>query len=182
MISGTFTGLGPGYFAASTPLLSSKEAFPECAFDKRYSGSLCSPEVRMVRMEWGSQNPFERRLDSVFSHGDHRMAPDCATGRYIHVGSYVQATECMYLRDKWFPKGEFFHVVMDPASATLTPYVTGHASWWSQATGQWDFSDPNRVTAEFYFEWDGCRIADVGIGTCNRTIKATFSVDGTQLL
>ena len=136
----------------------------------------------MVRMEFGSQNPIERRIPTVFSYGDNRQAPDCTTGRYIHVGSYVQATDCLYLRDKWFPKGGFFHVAMDPAAAALSPTVVGHTSWWTVASGRWDFSDPDRVTAEMFFQWDGCRVVGVGIGTCNRTLLATFSVDGTQLI
>ena len=98
------------------------------------------------------------------------MAPDCATGRYVHVGSYVQRTECLYLRDKWFPRGEFFHVAMDATAAELRPYVVGQ-TWWGRALGRWDFSDPSRVAAEMFFEWDGT----------NRTIRATFSVDGTEL-
>ena len=107
-LDGTFTGMGAGYFAASTPLLSSREAFPECSYDWRYAGSICSSALRMVRMEFGWQRPIERRSVSVFSYGDNRMAPDCATGRFIHAGSYVQASECLYLRDKWLPQDELY--------------------------------------------------------------------------
>eukprot|EP00966_Prymnesium_polylepis_P065071 1510006-Prymnesium_polylepis.2 len=123
-------------------------------------------------MEYGSEPIPHRPIYSIWSYGDNRMAPDCATGRYIHVGRFVQATECLYLRDKWFPEGEFHHVVMDPAAATLRPWVAGSWSspWWIRALGSWDFGDPDRVTAEFTFWWGGCRIVGVGIGVCNRTI------------
>ena len=118
------------------------------------------------------------------AYGDNRLAPDCATGRYVHVGSYVQASECMYLRDKWLPQGEFFHITMDAAAGELKPSVTSGQSvavWWSKAVGSWDFSDPDRVTAEMFFEWKGCWIVGVGVGTCNRTVLGTFSADGTEL-
>ena len=75
-----------------------------------------------------------------------------------------------------------FHIEMDVTTAVLTPRVVGHSPWWTQASGNWDFSDPNRVAAEMFFEWNDCEIVGVGIGTCNRTIKATFSTDGTELL
>ena len=32
-----------------------------------------------------------------------------------------------------------------------------------------------------FFEWTGCEVVGVGLGTCNRTIRATFSVDGSTL-
>ena len=36
---------GPGYFYASNGLLEDKEAFPECAWDRRYSGHICAPSL-----------------------------------------------------------------------------------------------------------------------------------------
>lgn len=94
-LDGTFTGIGPGYFAASNPLLRNPEAFSECtATDPRYSGPLCSPALRMVRMELGNEAPPHRLHVIFWRYGDSRMAPDCATGRYVPVGSFVQV--CMY--------------------------------------------------------------------------------------
>lgn len=65
-LDGTFTGLGAGYFAASTPMLRSSAAFPECTDDARYSGPVCSPALRMVRMEFGFQPREQRNTPTVF--------------------------------------------------------------------------------------------------------------------
>lgn len=58
---------------------------------------------------------------------------------------------------------------MDPSAAILRPYVAGSA-WWNRAFGSWDFSDPDRVSAEITFFWGHCAVVGVGIGMCNRTI------------
>ena len=137
----------------------------------------------MVRFEVG-RVPFEERPYFFAVHyGDNRKAPECYTGREVRVGSFVQASECLYLRDKWYPEGEFFHVQMDATAPTLTPRVVGPpVSWWRSGTkGAWDFSDPLRVAATFTFGTH-CQVIGVGIQPCQRDLKATFSVDGTQLL
>ena len=44
-VDGTFTEMGAGYFAATSGLLVDPRAFPECKYDGRYSGMLCSPAL-----------------------------------------------------------------------------------------------------------------------------------------
>ena len=182
-VDGTFTEVGPGYFAATSGLLADGRASPECKYDVRYSGMLCSPALRMVRFEVGQVPDTERPFALHVRYGDNRKAPQCYTGREVRVGSYVQASECLYLRDKWYPEGEFFHVEMDATAPVLKPRAVGPpGGWWRSGTiGEWDFGDPLRVAATFTFQTT-CQVIGVGLLPCERNLSATFSVDGTQLL
>jgi hypothetical protein len=182
-MDGTFTEVGVGYFAATSELLADRRAFPECRYDVRYSGMLCSSALRMVRFEVGGVPSGESAYLFQVRYGDNRKAPECYTGREVRVGSFVQSSECRYLSDKWYPEGEFFHVEMDATAPVLTPRVVGGRSgWWRAGTeGAWDFSDPLHVAAQFAFQTE-CLVPDVGMVNCIRNLTATFSVDGTQLL
>ena len=109
------------------------------------------------------------------------MTTGCAILPVAH--SYVQASECLYLRDKWYPEGEFYHVQMDPAAGVLTPFVAGEARWWGAGTiGSWDFSDPDQVGAKFTFETQCPDYVNGGYYRCAREVAATLTLDGTTLL
>ena len=66
------------------------EYFPMCQYDGRYSGVLCSPELRLVRFEVGYTPIFFERIAFFTIHsGDKRKAPDCYTGFEKPVGRYA---------------------------------------------------------------------------------------------
>ena len=44
----------------------------------------------------------------------------------------MKASECEYLRDKFLPEDEYYHVALDVSAEALAPSVVGSV-WWEAA-------------------------------------------------
>ena len=149
-------------------LVGTKDIFPDCYYDARYSGHVCKPDYHFVVVGF-------------------KAAPPCAacpnpstTNSYRgEEGIFVREDDGPYLKHKWRPEGKWTLVHADVSSDTPHMFIVGHNDFtyfgsWTEAKGTWASKRRLRVEFKYHDHFDGMEREATGF-------EAVISEDGTSL-
>ena len=162
-----------GCHVLHSPLLISREAFPDCYMDERYSGSICTPKYNVVLVGLTGAKP----CGPCFH-------PQVRLSYRDPAGIYVKPDDAQYLQNKWRPEGSYNLVELDVATDEMQIRVVGehdtvYQAAWNRATAIW--LSKRRLSADFYF-LDSYETVKEEPPTMHASgFEAVISTDGTTL-
>lgn len=129
-VDGTFTGHAPGSSVLENDMISNERGFPECFHDPRYGGTVCGPALQFV-------------LVGFLPHDPALIIHDMEASYHLadKTSNYVTADDVQYLRNKFYPKGQYHFVELDLTADAVVASVVGWRRQdvipWNVSTGSW---------------------------------------------